>query len=61
MILSLSPEAVMVNAGPYENPDAYCLEGLNRHFPNVGSGIPIKAPQLSGSFPKEDFYPRMET
>ena len=51
----------MVNAGPYENPDAYCLEGLNRHFPNVGSGIPIKAPQLSGSFPKEDFYPRMET
>ena len=46
----------LVNADPYENPDADRLKAPNRHCLKVGDAIPLREPKLYDVFPKDDCY-----
>ena len=46
----------VVNAKPYENPDAYPQKVPNRLFRKARSVISLRGPQLPGVFSEGDFY-----
>ena len=53
-------ETQLVNAEPYENPNAYCLEGPYRNFRKECPAIFLTVKKLSDAFPKGDFYHHLE-